>query len=376
MGVPDDYAGKRVRCPQCGRTVTVPGAKTSLSTRSAPAPVKSDNANPVPLDSLAALSPQDDEENRLIWTDDLLKPMSPPPLPLQTSPDSVPPPIPSVRKCPKCGSEVAGTVRICSICGCFVGGVSYGTNESDQKPKRSFWQDLLYLLSPVHSVGDGIKLFFLIIISIIMNLTIYFASYILLSGIIVICGYWCAYMFSVVVETAGGDDELPEFPGVMSYWEDLLHPFLLWIASFLYAFLPTIILVVYYEVTGLDRGGESFGPHEKTIVFSLGAIGLFFWPMILLGLSLGESLGAVRPDLVLRSIGKTILPYVVCCLCLYGCVFLWFASYVNMVKDYSGSTGGLVFLWVADKVGGVCLWLYAMRTMGLLYRHYHRKLVW
>lgn len=375
MGVPDDYAGKRVRCPQCHKTVIVPSAAPATQTQTAAdSPVRSSGDHSVPLEAIELLSPQD-EENRLVWTDDLLKPTSRP-IPAPTSLHVVPPPIPSVRKCPKCGTEVTGTANLCGICGCYVGGGNRTVTESDQKPKRTFFQDLFYLLSPIHSVGDAIKLFFLIIITIIMNLTVFFASFILISGIMVICGYWCAYMFSIVVETAGGDDELPEFPGVLSFWEDILHPLLLWIASFIYAFLPMIVMAVYYEINGLNSGTPTFGPQEKAIVFGLSLLGLFFWPMILLGLSLGESLSSVRPDFVLRSIANTFLPYLICCLCLCGCFLLWNFSHSAMAHTHGGTLGGWIAFSIAGKTGGLCLWIYAMRTMGLLYRHYQHKLVW
>ncbi|MBN2210684.1 MAG: DUF4013 domain-containing protein [Sedimentisphaerales bacterium] len=375
MGVPDDYAGKRVRCPQCQQPVTVPVNAPSPPPPSVSSPVERSETNPVPLEAFGELSPQD-EDNRLIWTDDLLKPTSPPPSLPSMSPAGTSPPTPSLRKCPKCGTEVTGTVNICNICGCFVGGVNRGVIESDEKPKRTFWQDLLYLISPIHCIGDAIRLFFLLIITVLMNVTLYLMSFMMLIGLITICGYWCAYMFSVVVETAGGEDELPDFPGIMSFWEDLLHPLLLWVASFIYAFLPMIIMMIYYEINGLDSGDDTYGPKELTVIIGLGGVGMFFWPMILLGLSLGESLGSVRPDLVLQSIAKTILPYLMCCLCLYGCVFLWYLSYLAMVGAHGGSLGGWILVSIAGKIGSLCLWLYAMRTMGLLYRHYQHRLVW
>ncbi len=317
------------------------------------------------------LSPQD-EENRLVWTDDLLKPTSRP-IPTPTSSHVVPPPTPSVRKCPKCGTEVTGTANLCSICGCYVGG-GKRDQEEQEKSRRSFQGDLIHLISPVHSIGDGIKLFFLLILGILMNAPVF--GWFMLLGKIIACGYWCAYMFSVVVETADGSDELPDFPGITDFWEDVLHPLLLWIASFIYACLPFVVTLIYLAVRGIKFGGGLDDMSMPVVLIGTAVAGLFFWPMILLCMALGESLASARPDLVVRSIIGTFIPYLVCCVCLYGCAFAWYMSFVVLAGSQNDTLGRWLLLAIASQAGGMCLWLYAMRTMGLLYRHYQNKLVW
>jgi len=48
-------------------------------------------------------------------------------------------------------------------------------------------------------------------------------------------GYLCTYMFAVIAHAAGGDNDLPSFPRYTSLYEDIVRPFIMVCASFIFA---------------------------------------------------------------------------------------------------------------------------------------------
>ena len=248
-------------------------------------------------------------------------------------------------------------------------------------PDSTFWRDLISLACPIQGLSD----FFIFIILIVLSLFLVFPVFgaLVFVGKILVTGYFYAYMFAIIVETAAGQDELPDMPGVTSIWEDVLRPFFLVIASGLYAFLPAIIVLIIYIVRLVKSGGDT--PDQRDIMEAIMAVpillvlfigGLFVWPMIMLGLALSESLSVVRPDLVIRSIIGTIGPYIVCCVCILLSWVAWVWAEGSFVKNADGSLGTLLIAGLLSQIGGLCIWIYAMRAMGLLYRHYKHRLAW
>jgi hypothetical protein len=379
IGVPDSYAGLRVKCPQCGRTLAVPSAAPVIAgegREQAPAPsghvlvgAVGQETEPICRES-APISPADPDEPVIQWSEDFIIPAVTP---------AAPPPAASPPKtCPRCGAAMNAEMAICVGCGGILNPTVLAPGVTPVK--TTFREDLLRLLAPIHSIGDGFIFFFLLIISIAMNLNVPGGGIFLLMGRIMASGYFCAYMFSVIVETAGGEDKLPSLPGVTSYWEDIVRPYLCSLASFIYAFLPMLVAAaVYgYKYLALQWEGEDavFDPQGFRLIVILGIVGLFIWPMVILGLALGDNLATIRPDLVFRSIIGTIGPYSVCCACLYLCAMVMIWSERSFRAATGDSMGMMVLRGIGGQVGALCLSLYGMRLMGLLYRHYKHRLAW
>jgi hypothetical protein len=44
-------------------------------------------------------------------------------------------------------------------------------------------------------------------------------------------------------------------------------------------------------------------------VLVVASVGVFFWPVTILTLAVGDSVSALRPDLIIRTVGRTFVPY-------------------------------------------------------------------
>ncbi|OPZ98637.1 MAG: hypothetical protein BWY71_01210 [Planctomycetes bacterium ADurb.Bin412] len=353
LGVPDEYGGKKVKCPRCGNPIAVP-------------------------------QPQEEaveyrlSEEKSIWTDDLLN----------TGPESAsgdseegsentdsPVAVEGENCCPKCG-VIIGKGTVCSFCGHRIKTSRNSAAGEGEKPPTSFKADLFRMVSPIHCLGDGITFFFLFMLSIIASLPL--GGPLFGMAKFMITAYIFAYMFDVVVTTAGGEDELPNLPVLTDWWDDIIRPYLLFQFSFLYALLPGIAVGIYFLILFYGSEAETFPAGQLMLLAVLFGLGLFFWPMTIMGLALGGSIVTIRPDYVVRSILGTFFPYLACCVSLYLCCLAWGISHFSFgaVVAKEGSIAGYILMGLAGQIGGLCLWIYAMRTMGLLYRHYRHRLAW
>ncbi len=114
-------------------------------------------------------------------------------------------------------------------------------------------------------------------------------------------GFFYAYLMRVVTVTADGDDELPAFQEISSWWDDGLVPsFQIIFLLFLY-FGPAIWLLVSENETG---------------ALVAAGVAVFLLPMGLLNLSLRTSLLDPAPAWQIKTILSAPLPYLVSVLCM------------------------------------------------------------
>jgi hypothetical protein len=356
LGVPVSYAGKKVKCPRCANPIRVPH------------PQEEPAQYPI-------------SENPGIWTDDILNSSVEANTEATGEREESRDAIVATEdgnRCPQCGVTISkGT--ICSFCGYRVDPNDKNFRPRDAEEKKSptsFKGDLFRLVSPIHCLGDGITFFFLFVLSVIASLPL--GGPLFGMAKFMITAYIFAYMFDVLVSTAGGEDELPNLPVLTDWWDDIIRPYLLFQFSFLYALLPGIAALIYFLISFYGSEVETFPANQLVLLVALFGLGLFFWPMTIMGLALGGSIVTIRPDYVLRSIMGTFFPYLACCVSLYLCCLAWGISHFSFsaVVAKEGSIAGYILIGLAGQIGGLCLWIYAMRTMGLLYRHYKHRLAW
>ena len=419
LGVPDEYAGKRVRCPRCKHPVTVP--ELEIESVEEPTP-----------DSLGS-------EDR--FESDYSPDLKPPQFDFPSRPDdqTTPPtaeetPAPeksAAPRCSKCLTVIPDGSEFCITCGHPA--PLPAPAEEKEEPKKSgllrsvpmgkgFVTDLISMISPVKSGSDAIVFVTLLIFHVLVFLPIVRIFWFFIYGAI------CAYMFDLLLETANGDDHLPKFEMPDSLWQ-ALKPYLQIIVSFLYTFLPfTICLIavsassssetekpdwVYNESTETsegqeydrypagteeqsgdpdtyDRNNEQYPANEKShdqdnsanrshlyllIVFLVA--GIFFWPMIVLTIVLGDTF-LPNPIKVIQNIGRTLKPYLICCIMIYlTSILIWLSIAKFSIEGLSVEGNYIPYLiFTSVLIGSLSIEIYSMRALGLLYRHYEERLDW
>lgn len=213
---------------------------------------------------------------------------------------------PAAWRCPKCEADLCEqcvTVRTvgrrsmatCQRCGelCQASGSNAATEVADEDDERSFWRRLpemptypfrgqgwAALLGGGIAVGlltvlAGIPLFGLIAIVILLGLTLYIV----------------AYGVRIIETSAMGDRELPEWPDISSFGDDVIVPLLKLVYAMTVCFAPAYIIA---------------GSEEQVLRGLLLAGGAIYFPMAMLAVVLAESflasVLAVSPHLILPAI--------------------------------------------------------------------------
>ena len=397
IGVPEKYAGKLVKCPQCAEPARVPQ----------PEPEPGPELEPVPA-----------ADN--IWSDELM-----PPVPTDSPPsanylEDVPVPPPPMEASPTASGK---TKLIKSV----ETGISFG-------------KDLLSLMSPIKNGGDAIVFIIFLIIFALANVNLPFSIPLMGWAQLLLKGILFTFLFNVLLETANGNNHLPEFEMPESYG-DLIRPYLQVVVSGLFAFLPLIISIIFAVVLldssvldgyisadstsedsylaqndsffdsfpevaeqgnldsepnaipieeGFPGGAEDIYTDTyneadtssqdllMTVIFVvLFFLGLFFGPMIVLNIVLGDTY-LVNPIKVIMNIIRTFKAYFVCCIALFAAAGLTYLSIFTITLDsmMENNSYYLIFALIATVIGGFSVQIYAMRVLGLLYRYHEEGLDW
>ncbi len=177
----------------------------------------------------------------------------------------------------------------------------------------------------------------------------------ILLGVFV-AGYLFSYLKSIVATSADGDEEMPDWPDLSDFKEDVLEPFFQLVALLVLCLGPGVVVMALAE----DVAG-----------WSVLACGLFYLPMGLLGVSIADSTTAgLNPALMVPSIIRVFGHYLV--------VLGMLAVFVGVRWACLRLENYLPFL-VGIAVGEL-LSLYVlvvmMRVLGCLYHVNRRRLRW
>ena len=179
-------------------------------------------------------------------------------------------------------------------------------------------------------------------------------------------GYLYAIMQKIIVHSAQGDDEMPDFPELTEWWSDILQPFLFLISVFLVSFGPGLVLLVF--------SGENVA--LKILAIPVLFFGAFYFPMALLAVAVSDNFVALSPHIVVPSMFRVFLPYTL--------AFIMIAI-LFVMRMAGGVAVKLIPLemiplkLVATLIMGfVSLYLLTvnMRVLGLLFRGYRDRLGW
>lgn len=173
-------------------------------------------------------------------------------------------------------------------------------------------------------------------------------------------GYMFAYMQNVIMTTIGGDERKPDLPDT----EELRGQGLQLLGTILVCFGPAIGLAVWAANDG--------GPIVALSIIPAVVFGCLYFPMAFLGVAVFSSVAAVNPILVVPSILKVPLQYLLTCVLLgmvlaarwAGDGILSVIIPIPIVPDIISSFVGLYFLTVQSRI------------LGLLYYCNHSRLAW
>jgi len=229
---------------------------------------------------------------------------------------------------------------------------------------------------------------------------------------VLVRGWYCAYLLSIVESAAAGDDHLPGVDLSVSWIVDAVAAVLKWVTSWVVVLLPAILYRVWYWYGVSAAGGAGAGAASGRLplwagdvlavfaglpaIFALPPggvdpfkllliLGLLLWPMVLLCLVLGGLATLWRFDLILITIYRTIGAYAATVALMLGaCVLEYLLITVVITKVVTAtapSSPGTIFtttfvLYAALLGIRVYFDIVLMRLIGLYYHHFKRMFAW
>lgn len=125
---------------------------------------------------------------------------------------------------------------------------------------------------------------------------------------VLVYGYLLAYLQKIVVTSAAGESDPPEWPDVSDIGSDVVQPFFQFLVTWLVSFGPAIYVTI------------AMGPLPGTLVSLLGAA---YFPMALLAVAMSDSYSGLNPIFVLSSIMKVFGHYLATCVAFWILSFAW-----------------------------------------------------
>lgn len=185
-----------------------------------------------------------------------------------------------------------------------------------------------------------------------------------LIGGVLLSGYYIAYLFRVVMETVGGEEDVAEFPGLNDLWDDVLVPFLRMLVATVGCLLPGIFAIAFVS----EEGALSWLPA------GLMWAGLFYLPMALLCTIMFNSVRTgLNPFLIVPAIFRIFLRYVVIVVFLAGVI-----AGQDALQKYLASHDLIPFYVSFPAFGflGFYLGIVQARILGLIYYTSASRLGW
>jgi len=191
-------------------------------------------------------------------------------------------------------------------------------------------------------------------------------------------GYLFTYLQSIIFSTVAEDKEMPDLPGISSFVEDVVFPFLRLLGLIVCCFGPAIALEVVAVVMG------EVSPALLIAIIATAILGGIYFPMAFLAVATLDSLAAANPLVILPSMLKVPVEYLATLFCL-GCV-LAFRSLGNFLigaifpRGWTTHSMGELFA----MMGAMAFWgfigfyflIVAVHILGLLYVSKKDTLAW
>jgi len=209
------------------------------------------------------------------------------------------------------------------------------------------------------------------------------ATFLMCAGsivMLVVAGWYAAFCFQVVEEAAGGEEGLPSVNVESGWLVEYLGALLKWIGAWAVALLPSIVYIIYLFATdqaqglgAVDPAGGVLGMLQtagNAVLTLLVCLGVFLWPMIVLCVALGGFTTLYRPDLIVRTLIRTLPVYVLIVVLAVGSGVVG-----NLATSALSSVNPYAAIVVACGVE-LYLRIVACRCIGLYYHYFKDRFAW
>lgn len=260
----------------------------------------------------------------------------------------------------------------------------------DRPTRPSYAKSLLQgLMFPTASVGNAVTfgiLWFLVFLAVVVLPWLWVYG---LPGRLAIFGWYMGFRFNVIREAAGGERDLPGLSGGEGWIDDIIMPFLKWLASWIIVLLPASICFAVLVYMGITAGGNPFGAFSggfggmlqgtsggEILFFVLTLAGWATWPMVVLCVALGGFAALGRPDAIVVTLVRTFPVYLLTAIIVIGADLL--KTVFQGVMRPDGSGGLVAFMVLRGLSIGVEVYfeVVAMQAIGLYYFHFKRRFAW
>lgn len=173
-------------------------------------------------------------------------------------------------------------------------------------------------------------------------------------------GYFGAFYLDIISTTILGRDEVPDWPGVSSFWDDILGPFLRLLMLCVISFGPAVAIGIL--------GDEEEAWRLPALLAAL-LLGSLYFPMAVLGAQAFGNIFGASPHLVLPAIFRAMPLYLA----------VWFALVVVFVgSGFAGELLGKIPYvgWLVTSAVALYGMMFQGRLIGLLYRDRQDRLGW
>jgi hypothetical protein len=240
-----------------------------------------------------------------------------------------------VWKCPMCGADCEPTGEV-----------------GEDVERRPFFSQLAGAFAyPLRGGG----LWMLLVGGVVLTGAQFVATFVWFGLIALVCimAYVAAFMVKIIRYSASGEPDPPPWPDLGG--EELFRPFFLLLAVWLLYSLPGIV------AQAVDA--------NPVAVLALYLAGSFFLPMAATVVAMANSFLALNPVLVVRSILKVPLEYL---------VVIVFLVVVVSLRGVVGNLleGNILIRLTLGTAVGLYFLMVQMRMLGVMYRANEEKLGW
>jgi predicted Zn finger-like uncharacterized protein len=174
-------------------------------------------------------------------------------------------------------------------------------------------------------------------------------------GTIFVAGYLCAFMMKIVNSSADGKKELPDWPDVSDFLDDIVVPLFQVLWTGIFCFAPAIVYLIFV--------------HIDIVFWLLIGLGILYFPMALIAVALTNSILSINPIVVLPSIIKVPVDYLVACILLGLLVAL--ENFGQLLVSFIPLAGLLL-----KNLFALYFVIVEAHVLGLIYHANQEKLAW
>jgi hypothetical protein len=205
--------------------------------------------------------------------------------------------------------------------------------------------------------GNGLLILILgTILFTALNFVGKFSWYLYIAG----WGYLLLMLQQIIHGTAMGEKTLPDWPEFDGFGE-LAVKFFQWVVTIIVCFLPAILFAIF----GPDEDYKIIG------VIVLAFAGALYFPMAALGVAMYDTIAALNPMLIVRSIKAVPGHYCLVLVVFSGLVIV--KGLTGLLQDIPGFLIPGVVLDQLDALWSAC---FLARVLGALYYVNRRRLGW